>query len=100
MSEHPGILAAFVIGVPNRYYGEVPGAFIQLDLRNKTPRPPFEELRRWTSERIGKHKSPQDVFVFGENGVPDAVPVTGSGKVQKHELREISRRVLHLSTVG
>jgi long-chain acyl-CoA synthetase len=34
------------------------------------------------------------VFVFGEEGASSTVPVTGSGKVRKVELRDMATAVL------
>ncbi|KAJ5902863.1 AMP-dependent synthetase/ligase [Penicillium taxi] len=89
---HPCIEVASVIGVPDPKYGEVVGAFIQL--ADGQTRPSDEDLRVWIRETLGRHKAPQFVFVFGEEGTPSTLPVTGSGKVRKGELREIAVAVL------
>lgn len=68
------------------------GAFIQL--RPSQNRPSDEELRAWTRKTLGRHKAPEYVLVFGEEGVPSAVPLTGSGKVRKVELRQMAKAVL------
>ncbi|KAL4907116.1 hypothetical protein BDW74DRAFT_175901 [Aspergillus multicolor] len=92
LSAHPSIALSSVIGIPDPKYGEVVGAFIQLV--DGASRPSDQELVSWTRETLGRHKAPQHVFVFGEEGVESTVPVTGSGKVRKVELREIARGVL------
>lgn len=92
MAAHPHIELASVIGIPDQKYGEVVGAFIQI-----TPsqtRPPDDDLRAWTRETLGRHKAPQHVFVFGEEGVSSTVPITGSGKVRKVELRQMATNAL------
>ncbi|KAL5364269.1 hypothetical protein BJX96DRAFT_187666 [Aspergillus floccosus] len=99
LARHPAIQVASVIGVPDRYYGEVVGAFIQLGPDQENKRPSLADLREWTIERIGKHKSPHYVFVLGENGVPRDIPVTGSGKVRKNDLRAIAKRLLDQRSV-
>lgn len=81
-----------MIGVPHQKYGEVVGAFI-LVAAGYT-RPSDEELRAWTRETLGRHKAPQHVFVFGEEGVDRTIPVTGSGKVRKVDLRKMAGGVL------
>ncbi|GLI72154.1 hypothetical protein PoHVEF18_000322 [Penicillium ochrochloron] len=92
LAAHPHIELASVIGIPDAKYGEVVGAFIQLAAGQN--RPTDEELRAWTRETLGRHKAPQHVFVFGEEGVPSTVPVTGSGKVRKVELRQMATAAL------
>ncbi|KAK5789022.1 hypothetical protein VI817_008146 [Penicillium citrinum] len=88
LTAHPNIELASVIGIPDQKYGEVVGAFIQISPNHA--RPTDEDLRTWTRETLGRHKAPQHVFVFGEEGVPSTVPVTGSGKVRKVELRQMA----------
>lgn len=92
LSSHPSLSVASVIGIPDQKYGEVVGAFISL--AEGATRPTDDELRGWTRETLGRHKAPQHVFVFGEEGVDRTVPVTGSGKVRKVDLRKIAAGVL------
>ncbi|KAJ5622665.1 hypothetical protein N7528_005897 [Penicillium herquei] len=92
LTARPDIELASVIGIPDAKYGEVVGAFIQLSAGQT--RPTDEELQGWTRETLGRHKAPQHVFVFGEEGVPSTVPVTGSGKVRKVELRQMATEAL------
>ena len=94
-----------MIGIPDQKYGEVVGAFIALagtgasNLNHEADaqtqkRPSDEEFRAWTRETLGRHKAPQHVFVFGQEGVDRTIPVTGSGKVRKVDLRKIAAAVL------
>ncbi|KAL4950966.1 hypothetical protein BDW69DRAFT_201754 [Aspergillus filifer] len=92
LTAHPSITLSSVIGIPDPKYGEVVGAFISL--AEGAARPSDEELVAWTRETLGRHKAPQHVFVFGEEGVDSTVPVTGSGKVRKVDLRKIAAGVL------
>ncbi|KAJ5924939.1 hypothetical protein N7454_007578 [Penicillium verhagenii] len=92
LTAHPTIELASVVAIPDPKYGEVVGAFIQLSVGQS--RPSNEDLRAWTRETLGRHKAPQYVFVFGEEGVPSTVPITGSGKVRKVELREMATEAL------
>lgn len=90
LTAHPAIDRASVIGIPDERYGEVVGAF--LTLTDGHPRPTDDEVRNWTREKLGRHKAPKHVFVFGmDKGVPEVVPQTGSGKVQKQILRTIAK---------
>lgn len=92
LASHPHVALASVIGIPDTKYGEVVGAFLQLHPGKS--RPSDDELRAWTRETLGRHKAPQHVFVFGQAGIPHTVPVTGSGKVRKVELREMAMAML------
>ncbi|EAW22141.1 putative long-chain-fatty-acid-CoA ligase [Aspergillus fischeri NRRL 181] len=93
LAAHPAIEVASVIGIPDQKYGEVVGAFLAL-AADVSARPSDEELRAWTRETLGRHKAPQYFFVFGEEGVDRTIPVTGSGKVRKVDLRKIAAGVL------
>ncbi|RAH67105.1 putative long-chain-fatty-acid-CoA ligase [Aspergillus aculeatinus CBS 121060] len=94
LAAHPAIELASVIGVPDQKYGEVVGAFIAIAAGHEAQRPSVDELRNWTRETLGWHKAPQHVFVFGEEGIDRTVPVTGSGKVRKVDLRKVAAQVL------
>ncbi|KAJ5114920.1 hypothetical protein NUU61_000679 [Penicillium alfredii] len=89
LASHPKIELASVVGIPDRKYGEVVGAFVAV-LPNSRPRPSDEELRSWTREKLSRHKAPQYIFVFGEDGIQSTIPMTGSGKIRKVELREMA----------
>lgn len=93
LTAHPRIELASVIGIPDQKYGEAVGAFIALAAGDGA-RPSDEDLRAWTRETLGRHKAPTYIFVFGEEGVSSTVPVTGSGKVRKVDLRQAAERVL------
>ncbi|KAJ5800650.1 uncharacterized protein N7518_002718 [Penicillium psychrosexuale] len=92
LAAHPSIELASVVGIADPKYGEVVGAFIAI--ASGAGRPTDDELRAWTRETLGRHKAPQHVFVFGEEGASSTVPVTGSGKVRKVELRDMAMAVL------
>ncbi|PYH99058.1 acetyl-CoA synthetase-like protein [Aspergillus ellipticus CBS 707.79] len=94
LAAHPALEVASVIGIPDQKYGEVVGAFIAVAPGHGNKRPSVDELRDWTRETLGRHKAPQHVFVFGEEGIDRTVPVTGSGKVRKVDLRKIAAQVL------
>jgi len=77
---HPTVGDVAVIGLPDAKWGEVVAAFI---------RPPpgiaveKEELHEYVREHLAPHKTPRHWFVV------DAMPLTGSGKIQKFKLREL-----------
>ena len=73
-----------VAGVPSKKYGEEVGAFIILDEGAKLTE---EEVRDWCRGKIARYKIPKYVFFVKE------YPLTGSGKIQKFKLRELSLKL-------
>lgn len=92
---HPSISMAVVVGLKDAHYGEVVGAFLQLDpAHTASTKPTVEEVREWCRRKLGKHKAPTHVFWLGHDGVPAAVPLTGSGKVRKFEMAQLGNKLL------
>lgn len=84
---HTSIERAIVVGLRHSKYGEVVGAF--LERAPGKERLSDEEVREWTRQRLGRHKAPAHIFWLGEDGVEANVPMTGSGKIKKYELRKL-----------
>jgi fatty-acyl-CoA synthase len=77
--EHPAVLEAAVIGVPDAQWGEVPKALVVLKVGHHTE---AGELVHFCRERMAHFKAPKSVeFV-------EALPKTATGKIQKFTLRE------------
>lgn len=76
--QHPDILEAVVVGVPDPYWGEVPKAFVTLRPGAHLKE---EEVIAFTREHLAHFKCPKEVS-FGP------LPKTSTGKVQKFKLRE------------
>ena len=76
---HPAILDASVVGVPDRDWGEVPVAFVQLKPGCEAT---GEDLTQFCRERLASYKVPR-IWRF-----VDQFPQTASGKTQKFKLRE------------
>jgi HIP---CoA ligase len=78
MMNHPGVSQVAVIGVPDHRMGEVAKAFV-------VPRAAGAlesgELLAWCREQMANYKVPRSIELV------DALPLTASGKVMKHELR-------------
>lgn len=92
---HPAISTAIVVGLKDAHYGEVVGAFLDLDpSHSHQPRPGVDEIREWVRRKLGKHKAPTHVFWLGQDGVPAAPPLTGSGKVRKFEMAKLGNELL------
>jgi acyl-CoA synthetase (AMP-forming)/AMP-acid ligase II len=97
---HPAISQAIVVGLKDKHYGEVVGAFLQLDsAHGREQRPSDEEVREWVRKALGRHKAPTHVFWLGMDGVPATVPLTGSGKVRKFEMAQLGNRILEERSV-
>ncbi|GAA0571347.1 FadD3 family acyl-CoA ligase [Actinomadura livida] len=74
--EHPGVLQAAVIGVPDERLGQVGMAFI-------VPREPGlaeADVLAWCRDRMANYKVPRSVRLI------DELPLTESGKVRKNAL--------------
>ena len=80
----PGIRDVQVAAVPSKKYGEEVGAFIILeDGVNMEP----EDVRDFCKGKIARYKTPKYVFFIKE------FPLTGSGKIQKYKLKEMSLKL-------
>lgn len=76
---HPGIAMAAVIGVPDDKWGERP---LLVAVPSTDPPPSKEEVRAHLSGSLAGWQLPDDVIFV------DALPMGGTGKVQKSKLRE------------
>ena len=77
----PGIRDVQVAAVPSKKYGEEVGAFIILEEGVKMEP---EDVRDFCRGKIARYKTPKYVFFI------DQFPLTGSGKIQKFKLKEMS----------
>ncbi|MBT0961218.1 AMP-binding protein [Denitromonas iodatirespirans] len=78
---HPAILAAAVVAQPDAKWGETPCAFIEL--KPGVAAPAEAEVIGFCRERLAHYKCPTRVII-------GTLPKTGTGKIQKFKLREIS----------
>jgi fatty-acyl-CoA synthase len=76
--QHPAVLEAAIVGIPDEKWGEVPKAFITL---KPDAQATAEEIIAFCRERIARFKCPKAVE-FGP------LPKTSTGKIQKFKLRE------------
>lgn len=111
---HAGIREAAVVSVPDAKYGEVVGAWVVRE-PGKGDGMTREEVRKWVGEGMNPQvrcvavwyfalgsgaeinnddlvaivqNAPAWVWFLGEDGAPEELPKTASGKVQKHILRD------------
>ena len=80
LEQHPAVLEAAVIGLPDEKLGEVPAAVVRLaEHAGITP----DDLIPWAKERLSDYKVPKRVVAV------DELPRTGTNKVQKQSLLEL-----------
>ncbi len=87
---HPKIAEAYVIGVPDRYYGEEVMAWVRLKEAQSMS---AEEVRAFCKGKIMDYKIPKHIKFVSE------FPTTVTGKIQKYKMREISAKELGVEPV-
>ena len=78
LSLHPDVRAVAVFGVPDPQWGETVAAVVEPEPGRSVD---VDSLREFARQRLAAYKLPKAVEVV------DALPVTGSGKVDKPRLR-------------
>ncbi len=81
--EHPKILEACTIGVPDAYRGETVKAYVVAQ-EGETVTP--EEIVQFCKERLAPYKVPKIVEFI------DALPKSAVGKILRRELRELDKK--------
>ena len=81
MLAHPAVGQVAVVGRPDDRLGEVGHAFVVPTPGASTDEASETELIAWCRERMANYKAPRGVTFT------DALPLTASGKVRKHDLR-------------
>lgn len=80
----PEIKDVQVVGVPSAKYGEAVGAFIILH-EGKSLK--AEDIQDYCKSKIARYKVPKYIFFVKE------FPMTGSGKIQKFKLKDLSLKL-------
>ena len=78
IAAHPAVKLAQVVGVPDDRLQEVPVAFVEPAGEGGVD---CAQLMAWCHGRLASFKLPRDVIVV------DGWPMTGSGRIQRHELQ-------------
>jgi fatty-acyl-CoA synthase len=86
---HPDITEAYVIGIPDEYYGEEVMAWIKLKEGRRLTE---QEVKDFCKARIMEYKVPKRIKFVTE------FPQTVTGKIQKFKMREASIQELGLQT--
>ncbi|MDR2881038.1 MAG: acyl--CoA ligase [Azoarcus sp.] len=81
LTDHDGIVQAFFIGMPDDRYGECGCAWV---VRAEGSIITESEIKDYLRSRVAAYKMPRDIWFTTD----DALPKTGTGKVQKARLRE------------
>jgi acyl-CoA synthetase (AMP-forming)/AMP-acid ligase II len=79
VAEHPDVVDAAVVGKPDEALGEVVVVFAVARGDTLT----LHELRSFLAERLASFKLPAELHLVQQ------IPRTGSGKIKRHELREL-----------
>ena len=80
LEEHPDVVEASVVGIPDAKLGEVPAAAVRVRKRAKSD---GDQIAAWAAERLAAYKAPRRVVIV------DELPRTGTEKVQKERLAEL-----------
>jgi len=78
LAAHPAVSEVAVVAAPDERWGEVPVAFVTT-VGDQAPAE--QDLQEFARERIARFKVPKRIEVV------DELPKTGTGKIQKFELR-------------
>jgi long-chain acyl-CoA synthetase len=82
LSEHPGILEAGVIGVPDEHSGEAVKAFVV----RSDPKLTEEDVRTFARKNMAAYKVPKVVEFC------DSLPKSAVGKILRRELKEMNKK--------
>jgi non-ribosomal peptide synthetase component E (peptide arylation enzyme) len=94
LANHPDIEALAVVGMPDERLGEK--VCLYLVPRDQDTAPTVDEVRTYLTDRgVAVQKTPERVVVV------DALPMTATGKIQKHLLRRrIAEELGALTSAG
>jgi acyl-CoA synthetase (AMP-forming)/AMP-acid ligase II len=82
LDEHPDVHLSCVVGVPDRHYGQIVGAFVSL--REGLAKPPtVEDLQKFVAGKLAAYKVPERITIMRE------LPLNPSGKVDRKKLHAL-----------
>ena len=86
LRNHPEVLDAAVMGIPDDRLGEVPRAFVVKSNRKAKDDLTAESIHEYMNERISDHKKLRGGIVF-----LDAIPRSPAGKILKKNLKDLTK---------
>jgi cyclohexanecarboxylate-CoA ligase len=93
LAAHPDLSASAVVGIPDDRLGERVGCFVVTNPGSSDPT--VEELRAYLIHHgVAIQKTPESVIPIS------SLPMTATGKVQKHVLREQAANIVKADGVG
>jgi cyclohexanecarboxylate-CoA ligase len=93
LAAHPALSASAIVGIPDERLGERVGCFVVTN--TGALHPTVDELRAYlTDHGVAIQKTPEAVIPV------DALPMTATGKVQKHVLRQLASTLIAADGVG
>lgn len=87
LNQHPSVQSSFTVGVPHDTLGEIVVACVLL---REGMALDAESLRVFAKETLASYKVPRQVLFFDEH----ELPMTGSNKIQRPQLRELVQKRL------
>lgn len=87
LTTHPAISQAFFIGMPDDRWGECGCAWI---VRADNAAIEADEVLAFLEPRVARYKLPRDIWFIETRDLP----TTGTGKVQKNQLKAMAERLL------
>jgi len=87
--QHPAVLEAAVVGVPDEYRGETIKAVVSLKPGHSAT---AEEIKAFTRDQLAAYKYPRVVEIM------DELPKTASGKIMRRLLQPTREQVMQMQT--
>jgi len=87
LTRHDAVAQAFFISMPDDQFGEVGCVWV---VRSEVSEIGEDEIRGFLRERVAAYKMPRDIWFITD----EALPKTGTGKVQKSRLREMALAII------
>ncbi len=81
--DHPGVLQAAVIGIPDPVLGEQVIGYLVLDATDD-PRQKLAEVKQYAKQHLGNYKVPRELIAV------DELPRNAAGKILKTDLRAMA----------
>lgn len=91
VTQHPKVLQAIVVGIPDKIKGQIPKAFIVLEAGEMAT---VDEIREFCRNRMSAYKVPRQFEIVSLEDIPR----TPSGKVLKRELRRIEEEKTNIGS--